>query len=178
MQFHPRHLAGALPSTLHVLRLYQISNTSSFVTGELLAQVPQLGELALGGYHQYRLTAETLAPLTQLRVLRVSGRAQQRMEAGVLPPSLQRLIVFATMDAVADWLVPMAVRHTGLVVECDTSAHNLRRVRPTVEVFDESRRMAARSQQPLDQEAATVDVQHNQQHGQSCAGNKIDLCVD
>ena len=57
--FHPLHLHRALPPDLHVLRLH--CQLTEPLTAGLLAKVPQLEELDLGGYYQHPLLTDTLA---------------------------------------------------------------------------------------------------------------------
>ena len=114
-EFHPRNFVGALPASLRVLRLHCFLTQP--LTSDLLAMVPQLSELDLGVHDIHRLTAGTLAPLTQLRLLRLGCLHRHQVTAGVLPPSLRRLVVAAESSEKVDELLPVAVRHAGLVVE-------------------------------------------------------------
>ena len=121
--FDPQHLRGALPAGLRVLRLSCV--LSQPLPAALLAEVPQLKELAVT--YQHRLSAGLLTPLTQLRVLRLYilrvNSYRHPIAAGELPASLRRLVLVvegeqSEKESAAEELVPLAVRHAGLVVDC------------------------------------------------------------
>ena len=137
LALHAHHLADALSTSLRVLRLHSFHWVP--LTGELLAQVPQLEELDLGGYYRWPLTAGMFALLSRLRVLRVGSQGRLPIEAGVLPLSLHRLTMVAATMEEADALVPMAARHARLVVDFDSSRVSVGQT--TQEIFVESRRM-------------------------------------
>ena len=70
-------------------------------------------------WYSFELLALALSALPQLRVLHLGRAHCQPIPAKVLPATLQRLIVVA--DPVEEEvLVPLAVRHAGLVVEFET----------------------------------------------------------
>ena len=122
--FNPHYLAGALPAGLRVLRLH--CRLTRPLAAKLLSMVPQLEELDLGGHYSHPPPAPTHAALTQLRVLRVGSSKQprERFTAGELPTSLQRLTVVAETTAAreeAERLVPVDVRHAGLLVEVQSA---------------------------------------------------------
>ena len=114
-----------------------------------------LDELDLGSCYNHELTAAVLAPLTRLRVLRVGRRtAWTPLIADKLPLSLQRLVILAPLVEAAELLVPMWVRHAGLVVIVDTHilTTGMSRVHSTAAFFDESRRIIAQARQPCEAE--------------------------
>ena len=164
------HLAGALPSSLRVLRLHCFVLQWSPLTAELLAQVPLLEELDLGGGYQHSLTG-VLAPLTRLRVLRVYGVGRRPFKTGTLPLSLRRLTMVTVTMEEADALVPMAVRHVGLVVGFDNVRWRVTRAQTTTEIFAESRRMTAQVMQRSGEESQSGDQQHQSQHDNQWTAN-------
>lgn len=159
IEFHPHQLTGVLPSSLRVLRLHCV--LAGRLTAEILSQVPQLEELDLDLRCGSRLPADIYASLSRLRVLRTSFRLP--VWPGELPPSLQRLVVVAESQKEADALVPVAARHEGLVVDFDSTSHDLDPVLYYVppmhqhvidNMRDESRRMKADTLQQHDEESA------------------------
>ena len=147
--FDTEMLCDALPASLRVLSLH--CRLTKPLTTELLAQVPLLEELYFKGFSSRRiqLTAGVLAPLTQLRVLCVR-EMWQPFTPGVLPLSLRKVVVRASTRQEADELVPMVVRHAGLVVAFVHfgSAYCVQHVG---DIFNESRVMAAQAMQRSEQ---------------------------
>ena len=115
--FNPRHLIGALPSSLRALHLYCMLTQP--LTADLFASTPLLEELDLGNRFSYSLDAGALVPLTSLHVLRFGLKYWRPVPVSELPASLRRLVVVTPTAArpTLNELAPNAALGATLVVK-------------------------------------------------------------